>query len=308
MVRHSFLSWLAFLAAGLICQTSLLAADDPADADIRAATARLVKAFDAGNSAEMAAMFLPQGELIDETGTIYQGQKELAAAFAKFFEKYPGAKLAVDVESVRSLGQYLAIEEGTRYVVVKGKEGDENRAHLRYSAVRVKSAGPAGQWYIASCREFTADPIPTPHERLMPLSWVVGDWINEGTDGVANISYRWTEDGNFLLADFHITITGKLALKSTQRIGWDPLTGKVRSWLFDSDGGFAEGTWTMVEDGWVVKSQTTNPDGTVGSATITISPKDKDHFTIKGTDRIIGDARAPDFEIAIARRPPVATK
>ena len=29
----------------------------------------------------------------------------------------------------------------------------------------------------------------------------------------------------------------------TQRIGWDPAAKQIRSWEFDSEGGFGEGTW-----------------------------------------------------------------
>ena len=165
-----------------------------------------------------------------------------------------------------------------------------------------------GGWQIASLREFTADPLPTPTERLSSLSWMVGDWVNEGSDGAVKISFKWSEDKNFLLGSYLVTLDGEVRMKSEQRIGWDPLAGKVRSWLFDSDGGFAEGAWTAVEDGWVIKSQSVNPDATTGSATLTITPVDKDHFTMKGTERIVGDAREPDFDFAIVRKPPVAGK
>lgn len=275
---------------------------DPAAAEIQAASAQLVKSFEAGKPAEMAALFSPQGELVDEDGNVFQGQKELIELFTKFFERFPGAKLALEIESIRSIGPNLAIEEGTRYIAAKSKEG-ESKAQLRYTAVRTKVDG---KWLIASVREFADDPLPTPHERLADLGWMVGDWVNEGTDGVAKISYRWSEDQNFLLGDVEITVAGKVGLKSSQRIGWDPVAGKVHSWLFDADGGFSEGEWTEVDDEWVIKSSSKNPDGTSGTATITLTAKDKDHYLLKGTDRIVGDAREPDFELAVSRQPPVA--
>ena len=87
-------------------------------------------------------------------------------------------------------------------------------------------------------------------------------------------------------------------------------TGSATSWLtlFDGDGGFSEGQWTAVDDGWVIKSSSTNPDASTGSATITIAPTDKDHFTMKGTDRIVGSSREADFDLTIARQPPAAGK
>ncbi len=43
-------------------------------------------------------------------------------------------------------------------------------------------------------------------------------------------------------------------MKSSQRLGWDPVQQKIRSWTFDADGGFSEGYWTPTENGWIVKS------------------------------------------------------
>lgn len=283
---------------------SLAAQDDPAVAEVRASGEQLVKLFNTGKAADIAAMFMPKGELVDEEGTVTQGTKELTALFTTFFGKFPGAKLALDIESIRSVGSNLAIEEGTRFITAAKEE--DGRAQLRYTAVRVKSQD--GKWLIASIREFADDPAPTPHDQLQPLGWIVGEWVNEGSDAAVKITYRWTEDGNFLLGDYDMTIAGKPAMKSTHRIGWDPLAAKVRSWLFDGDGGFSEATWTEVEDGWVLKSLATNPDGTTGSATITVTQTDNDHFKMKGTDRIVGSAREPDFELVIARKPPVAGK
>jgi uncharacterized protein (TIGR02246 family) len=294
-------AWAAASSAAHSQDRPSAGAVDPAVAEIRTSGEQFVKAFNEGKPAEIAGMFLPQGELIDEEGNVTQGTKELTELLSQYFAKFQGAKLALDIESIRPVSSNLAIEEGTRFIE-GGKEG--GRAQLRYLAVRVK--GQDGRWQIASIREFADDPPPTPHDYLENLSWLVGDWVNEASDGVAKFSYRWSEDKNYLLGDIELTIAGKPAMKSSQRIGYDAATGKVRSWLFDSDGGFSEGVWTEVEDGWVIKSFSSNPDGSTGTATLTVSAKDKDHYVLKGTERIVGFSREPDFELAIARRPPVA--
>jgi uncharacterized protein (TIGR02246 family) len=297
---RSLVSGLASLAiASLLLPSPARGQDDAVVAAIRASDEAFVKAFNSGKTAELAGAFVPQGELIDEEGTVYQGTKEIHELFTKFFEKYPGCRLELTVESIRPVGANLAIEEGTRYVEAAKGEG---RAQLRYTAVRVKA--PDGKWQIASIREFNDDPLPTPHEHLEALSWLVGDWVNEGTDAAVKLTYRWSEEGNFILGDLHFHVEGKLAMKSTQRIGWDPLTGKVRSWLFDGDGGFSDGTWTPIDDGWVIKSSSVNPDGSTGTATLTVTPSGKDRYVMKGTDRIVGDAREPDFEFVVTRQPP----
>jgi uncharacterized protein (TIGR02246 family) len=277
--------------------------EDSVEKEIRAGEEQFVQAFDGGKAAELAAMFMPRGELIDEEGNVTQGTEELAALFTKFFEKFPGAKLALDVESIRPLGSNLAIEEGTRWITV-GQEDDSVQAQLRYTAVRVRTQD--GRWLIASIRESAEELPPTPHEQLQPLAWIIGEWVNEGSDAAVKITYRWSEDTNYILGDYEITVAGKPAMKSSHRIGWDPLAGKARSWLFDGDGGFSEGQWTEVDDGWVVKSTSVNPDGSTGNATLTVARDGNDKFTMKGTERIVGFFREPDFELAIVRKPPVA--
>ena len=118
------------------------------------------------------------------------------------------------------------------------------------------------------------------------------------------ISYRWEDDGNFLLGDYTLAVAGMPESRSHQRIGWDPLEGVIRSWTFDSDGGYSTGEWVATEAGWVIKSDATMPDGTTGSATVTVTPTDADHFIVRSSDRIIGGVDEPEFELTVARRPP----
>ncbi len=290
------------LAAVCVCIKITLAKDEPANPDetaIRAAAAQFATAFNAGKAKDLAGEFLSDAELIDDEGNQYQGEKELGTLIATYFEKFPDAKLQLEVESVRTFNKKLAIEEGTR-VITSGKT--KGRAQVRYTTVWSK--GDDGKWRIASIREFANDPTPSPHERLEGLDWLVGDWVSEGTDGLVKISYKWSDDKNYLLGDFDLNVAGKDGGKSSQRIGWDPLTGKIRSWLFDADGGYSNGLWTATDEGFVIKSSSVNPDGNTASATMAIITKDKSHFTMKGTERIVGDSREPDFEVAIVKKPP----
>ena len=250
-----------FLVAGR--ELPVQGQEDAVIESVRKSEEAAATAFNAGKADDLAGMFLPEGEFIDEEGVVYQGQQEIKGLFSAFFEKFPESKLAVDVESIRLTGP-VAIEEGTRTITTKD---GATRSQFRYIAVRVKSDSG---WKIASFRDFSDDPVPTPHEYLQPLAGLVGDWINEGADGKVAISYRWSEDQNFLLGEFQVTSPGSPTTTSSQRIGWDPQAGNIRSWLFDPDGGFANGQWTVVEDGIVIKSSSVNPDGGTASATMTI--------------------------------------
>ena len=256
-----------------------------------------VKAFNAADSAALGAMFVESGEFVDESGAVHAGRKAITDLFSRFFEKYPQAVLEMAVTSVRPVGDAIAVEEGERRITT----ADGESAQMRYAAVRMKQGDT---WPIASYREFSDEPLPTPREVLQSLSWIVGDWIDEGQEGRTAISYRWSEDGNFLIGDYTMSAAGAGESKSTQRIGWDPVNGRLRSWTFDADGGYTEGHWDATDDGWIVKSEATMPDGTTGSATLMIAVKDADHFVVRGTDRIVGGVEEPDFELTIARKGP----
>ncbi len=273
--------------------------DAAGNAAIRKSAEHVAIAINAGKSADAASMFLANGELIDENGVVYRGRQEIESLLDAFFKRFPGAKLAMNVESVRIVGP-VAIDEGTRTMTTAD---GELKSRFRYIAVW---ANTDDGWRLASFRDFVDDPAPTAHDNLQPLAWLEGDWINEGADGEVAISYHWSEDKNYLLGEFQMKPNGSPPRKSSQRIGWDPSTGNVRVWLFDADGGFAEGTGAIVDGGLMIKSASVNPDGTTATATMNITSEDDDHFTIEGTDRIVGGILEDDFEITVTRRPPAA--
>lgn len=275
-----------------------VAASPEFEAMIRREMEATVKAFNAADANGMAALFMEKGELVDENGNVYTGRTDITAVFKSFFAKFPKAALAMDVTSVRTIGDSLAVEEGVRQITAE--EGAVT-AQMRYVAVRDKVGD---KWPIASYREFADDPAPTAQEMLQSMAFLVGDWVDESPEGRTAISYRWSEDGNYLLGDYVLSVGGQPESKSSQRIGWDPVEGVLRSWTFDSDGGFSHGEWTPVDDGWVAKTEATMPDGTTASATVMLVVKDQDHFVVRSIDRIVAGGEEPDFELVIARKPP----
>ena len=265
---------------------------------VKKAELATIEAFNKGDAAALAALFAEKGELVDENGNVFSGREQITGLFKAFFERFPKAELQMEVTGVRTVGDSLAIEEGVRLITVPDSDV---AAQVRYAAVRDKVGD---SWPIASYSEFADDPAPTPAEMLSGVSFLVGDWIDESPEGKTTISYRWEDEGNFLLGDYTLAVAGMPESRSHQRIGWDPLEGVIRSWTFDSDGGYSTGEWVATEAGWVIKSDATMPDGTTGSATVTVTPTDADHFIVRSSDRIIGGVDEPEFELTVARRPP----
>lgn len=260
---------------------------------------KLATAFNLGNVDEIAKLFLPEGELIDEQGNIYQGRDQILALLKAYFEKHPGAKMSLQIDSVRSLGP-VVVMEGSRTMSTKDNSCS---VLVQFSAVLTKS--DAG-WMLATLRDFVEPTIITPNEALQSLSWMIGEWVNEGSDARVKLSYQWSPDTNFILGNIEIKSTDGTTMTSLQRIGWDARMGKLRSWIFDSDGGFGESIWTGLEQGWLIRSSAVTPDGETGSARIELIPTDANRYTLKGTDRMSGDMLEPDYEVVVVKQPPQA--
>ena len=58
-------------------------------AAITAEAEATVKAFNAGNAKALAAMFIADGEIVDENGTVTTGRTEIEALFCRFFQRFP---------------------------------------------------------------------------------------------------------------------------------------------------------------------------------------------------------------------------
>ena len=96
------------------------------------------------------------------------------------------------------------------------------------------------------------------------------------------------------------------AKSGTMFIGWDPQSGQIKSWVFDSEGGHGEGLWTRVsENRWIVKAHGVTRDGRPNSATQIHTVVGKDSVNTDSIDRILGGEIAPDvLNVLMVRQPP----
>jgi hypothetical protein len=203
------------------------------------------------------------------------------------------------VGSVRFIAADMAVEDGTA-TVTHGP--DEPAQRSPYS---VTYARQDGKWLTASARDLPDD-TPTPEEQLKQLQWLIGDWLDESPEALVLTSYRWNDNQCYILSEFKIQVGGRPVMTGTQRIGWDPLAKKIRSWVFDSEGGFGEGIWTREGSQWIVKMTGVTRDGKIASATNITTRVSKDRMTWQQRDRIVGGEKTPDIEaIPITRKPPL---
>jgi uncharacterized protein (TIGR02246 family) len=266
--------------------------------EIRAATAAFVQAFAKGDAKGLAALFVEDGEAVDGEGSSIQGRAAIEEHYAARFGESSGHKLESTIESIRFLAPGIANEIGRTQVVPAGGGAPDTG---RYTAIRLRRDG---KWLIASLREVPDEEL-THHQHLKELEWLVGDWVEESEGAVVTTSIAWTPDKNFLIRSFDVRVQGKPELSGSQRIGWDPLTKQIKSWVFDSDGGYGEGLWMRHGDQWIVKATSVLPGGHISTATQVLTYVNKDRMRWKSIDRTHGMEVANDIaEIVMVRKAP----
>jgi hypothetical protein len=131
----------------------------------------------------------------------------------------------------------------------------------------------------------------------------VGDWIDEGADATIKTKCRWTRRRHFLAQTFSIESEGEVVLEGTQVIAWDPISQQIRCWVFDSEGGFSEGTWSQDGDHWNVKTSHTLTSGERASAINVYTPVDENTIRWMSINREIeGDIQPNIPEVTIVRQ------
>jgi len=128
------------------------------------------------------------------------------------------------------------------------------------------------------------------------LSWLTGDWVEEGDNPGIEFHGRWTATGAFIVRAFRVAVDDDSTLSGLQVIGWDPSEKQVRSWTFDATGGFGEETWSQLDDTWTIRSRYTLSDGSKGGAINVLTKLDDDSFTWKSVNREMNGELQPDVE------------
>lgn len=255
------------------------------------------RAYKAGDARTLAALFADDAEMIDENGERLRGRSTIETVFGSMFRQRPGATLSVAPASLRFLGPDVAQEEGRNVV----RLGDEPPSTRHYTVLYVKEGN---RWRYSSVRE-ELDPGLTPHQHLEELAWLVGDWTDESPDSVVHTNCRWTPDGHFLLRDFTVHVQGKPVMTVNERIGWDPSTRQIRSWVFDSEGGHGAGLWSRTGNQWMIKSTGVLPDGRIATATHTLTRLSPQAARWASVERTVGGQVVPDrAEYMMVHRPP----
>ena len=113
---------------------------------------------------------------------------------------------------------------------------------------------------------------------------------------------KWTTNQNYLSRTYSVSSEEGVTSSGLQIIGWDPKNEQIRSWLFDSNGGFVSGEWSKRDDGWAVQSVVTLPDGASGSFTSLFRPTEDGDYRRQKLNRVLDGQLLPNLDEVIVRR------
>lgn len=254
------------------------------DSDVQAIGAAIesyTAAFNKHDPAAVVSHFTIDGELTTGTGKTIKGHDALAKDLENYFAGAEDAKLELADVSVNVIAPSVAIESGTA-IITSGGESQEST----YRAVHVK--GEDG-WKLNRIQDDAVQVLPpSNYDRLQPLEWLVGSWELDSGESPLVLRCRWTTNKNFLVVSYNMQDEAGGDFQGTQLIGWDPAKEVVRSWMFDSDGGFGGGAWSNDGNTWTVKTINVVPDGSQATSTNIYRAVDENTFEYRSVGRQVG--------------------
>ena len=235
-------------------------------------------AFQSATGPDVAAHWAAAGENVDlDSGETTSGREAVREVFATLFEQDAGATIDIDITSIRPLRNDVAVVDGVSRISFTDAEPSSSR----FSAVLVRQDG---NWVLDTVRESTAPLQHAASESLQKaasrpldaLAWLVGSWEDVSEGVTASTQCFWSANKAFLIRSHIVSadavqeqrplpgdsrIPGLLpagptgSREITEIIGWDQERGQIRSWLFTSDGRFAEGSWSQEGNAWSVRME-----------------------------------------------------
>lgn len=290
MSKH-LLARSAALVAITACWVAPVAADQSEDEKaIRAMAQAYVEAFNRKDADAVAAFWSPDAVYSNPiTGNEVRGRDAIRTELQQIFADAAPGTLEVTIDSVQFMSPNVAVEQGTARVVRPDEDPDETT----YSAVHVKAEGV---WLLDRMSEEPIQVVPSNYHQLKDLEWMIGNWVDQDDQATVETVCSWTKNQNFISRTFTVSIGDQIDLSGVQLIGWDPSAQRIRSWVFDSDGGFGEATWTKKDNQWIVNAHSTLPDGRKASAINVMTLVDENTITWEASGRAVDGEILPNID------------
>jgi uncharacterized protein (TIGR02246 family) len=270
---------------------------DKEDAAIRATGEAYVKAFNSHDAEAVAGFWSPDAVYANRlTQERVVGREAIAAQFTSIFQATGDLKLDVRVESIQFVSPNVAVERGVAKFLSPQSEPEASD----YSAVYVRRDS---KWLLDRVTDDPKPVVQSQYKHLNQLEWMIGSWVDEDDNARIATDCSWTKNKNFITRSFTVSIGDRIELSGMQIIGWDPAAKQIRSWTFDSDGGFSEGSWSKTGNRWYVRKKGTTADGRTAAAVNIITFVDDNAFKLQATQRTLAGELLPNIdEVLVVRR------
>jgi uncharacterized protein (TIGR02246 family) len=239
-----------------------------------------VQAFNNRDAAAIAANWTDEGEYIRNNGEAVRGRADIQKGYAEFFKTLRGkTKLEAQTDSLRFTSADSAVSDVT--LRLKNEEGELIGSSWRNTLL----VREGGQWKVAVVREWDRD--NSMDDSLKDLEWLIGTWRATAKDWEVTATYEWDEAKAFIRGKYAIKEGAKVVESGTQMFGKDNAEGGIRSWVFQSDGGFGDGLWTREGKKWTVDFSGVTADGKKLTATVIYVHVDANTFTWQSVDQAV---------------------
>lgn len=255
-----------------------------------------IAAYNKGDAKALANFYAENVDYIDQDGAEVKGREAIQKLLADNFQANPGITLDLTIDEVKLLTPDVLVNRGVATVTPR----DGAALATRYVAIDIKKGD---QWQISQLTETDA-PAPTAYSQLQALEWLVGNWANKAGDLTVQTKITWAGDNNFLVRKFNVKGSDQNETDGWEIIGWDPERQQIRSWIFDSNGGFGEATWANDGEHWLIQASNVLPGGSHSTAEHVLTKVDDNKFSWETQNRTLdGDPQPSLDKIDVERAP-----
>lgn len=258
------------------------------ESEIKHVSEDYVEAFNNHDNDKLSSLMTDDALYINlNTQEIIQGKDNLTNYLKKQFEE-EGASIAITINSITFKNPDNAMEKGEAVISYKAKPAVRKAFYADY--VKIDNV-----WLLDKISEINISQLSSQFDHLKELRWLVGKWIDADDDVSLELSYDWDKSKNFLIQHFTMQILNYKQIEGVQIIGWDPIKERIRSWIFDSDGGFGDGVWSAADNALYTRVFFTTADGQKASATHVYTKVDDNTYTFASENRAIDGSLLPNI-------------
>lgn len=256
---------------------------DPKEA-LKPQTTLFQTALASKDAKTLASLYADDARWIRD-GEVITGRDQIEKEYSRLFAEDPELK----IDSPGPDEEYFVTPDVIVERGVKTVSGNQ----FRYVYTNVKKGD---KWFISFLDETSIPSENSGREALEGLSWMVGTWKENSPDVEVTATTGWTINEHFLRRSFSVVRKDGTSLQGTEIVGYDPVREQIRSWIFDSDGGFGEGYWHKEGNQWVIQIEARGPDGSFSTSETVLTLLSSDKIQWESRHRTLNGNALPDIQ------------